>query len=205
MNILLIDDDKAASEALTRYLKGQSYQVRTAPTLAEGRAVLKQDWPELIVLDLGLPDGDGIGFVTEMRASSNVPVIIVSGRSEDVDRIMGIELGADDYLVKPVNPRELRARIAAVARRAEAGQNADVGTGAGLLNFGAFTLDPERRRLEHAERGLVDLTSGEFDLLAVFAARPGRPLSRETILDQTRGRSLRVFDRGVGNVFVANP
>lgn len=199
LNVLLIEDDEASTDALARYLSRHGVTVLTAATLAEGRRKIEDDRPDLLVLDLGLPDGDGIQFVADLRRNSEIPVVVVSGRTEDVDRIMALEMGADDYVVKPVNPRELLARISAVHKRA-GGALRPSGKMLDVIAFGDFKLDMDRRRLEGASLGLVDLTAGEFDILVLLAQNPGRPLSRETILSTTRARNLGVFDRSVDNL-----
>jgi two-component system OmpR family response regulator len=157
-----------------------------------------QDWSvDLIVLDLMLPGTDGLTLCRELRASSKVPVIMLTAMGEETDRIVGLEMGADDYLPKPFNPRELVARIKAVLRRMEQPPRVPDQEPSNLIRFEDWEFDTATRVLRNADGTVVDLTAGEFELLHTFALHPQRVLSRDQILDMTRGRSAVPFDRSV--------
>jgi two-component system OmpR family response regulator len=148
--------------------------------------------PDLIVLDLMLPGEDGFSICRRLRAQSRVPIIMLTARGEDVDRIVGLELGADDYLPKPFNTRELIARIRAVLRRMEPDEKR-----VSTYNLGPLTIDADAREIRRADDGFVDVTAGEFDLLMCFLERPNRVLSREQLIEWTRGRNADPFDRTI--------
>ena len=149
---------------------------------------------DLIVLDLMLPGEDGLSICRRLRAATRIPIVMLTAVAEDTDRIIGLEIGADDYLTKPFNPRELLARIRAVLRRAEAPLPHPEGS---TLVFAGWRLDPARRELRDPDGVLVELTAGGFDLLAAFVARPRRVLSRDRLLDLTKGRDAQPFDRSI--------
>ena len=176
MRVLLVEDDDAIAEPLTSGLGRHGFQVSRARTGAEALAAAPHD---VVLLDLGLPDMDGIDICRRLRASSAVPIIVVTARSEEVDRVLGLELGADDYVVKPFGFRELVARIRAVTRRARPTTNPTEGP----QRVGRLELDRRQRqvRLDEAE---VTLTAKEFDLLALLAEDPGAVFAREQILEQ---------------------
>ncbi|HEY7606333.1 MAG TPA: response regulator transcription factor [Actinomycetes bacterium] len=176
MRVLLVEDDDAIAEPLTSGLGRHGFQVSRARTGAEALAAAPHD---VVLLDLGLPDMDGIDICRQLRASSTVPIIVVTARSEEVDRVLGLELGADDYVVKPFGFRELVARIRAVARRARPTTSPTEGP----QRVGRLELDRRQRqvRLDEAE---VTLTAKEFDLLALLAEDPGAVFAREQILEQ---------------------
>jgi len=201
-HILVVDDDREIRDLLAKFLSRNGCRVTTAADGKEMRRALA-DWRiDLVVLDLMLPGDDGLALCRKLRANSVLPVIMLTAMREDIDRIVGLEVGADDYLPKPFNPRELLARIRAVLRRAGAaaarpltGSDEEVSTP--LLCFGGWRLDPQGRRLTDCRGADIDLTGGEFDLLLAFAERPGRVLSREQLLDLTRGREVAPFDRSI--------
>jgi two-component system response regulator RegX3 len=176
MRVLLVEDDDAIAEPLTSGLGRHGFQVSRARTGAEALAAAPHD---VVLLDLGLPDMDGIDICRRLRASSTVPIIVVTARSEEVDRVLGLELGADDYVVKPFGFRELVARIRAVTRRARPTTSPIEGP----QRVGRLELDRRQRqvRLDEAE---VTLTAKEFDLLALLAEDPGAVFAREQILEQ---------------------
>jgi two-component system, OmpR family, response regulator RegX3 len=176
MRVLLVEDDDAIAEPLTSGLGRHGFQVSRARTGAEALAAAPHD---VVLLDLGLPDMDGIDICRRLRASSTVPIIVVTARSEEVDRVLGLELGADDYVVKPFGFRELVARIRAVTRRARPTTSPTEGP----QRVGRLELDRRQRqvRLDEAE---VTLTAKEFDLLALLAEDPGAVFAREQILEQ---------------------
>ncbi len=195
-HLLVVDDDAEIRDLLSRFLKKHGYRVDTAP---DGRAMnrlMETGRFDLVVLDLMLPGEDGLSLCRGLRAKSDIPVIMLTAIGEETDRIIGLEMGADDYLAKPFNPRELLARIKAVLRRA-GGATATIDTQGTVLGFAGWQLDAGKRELRSADDVLVPLTAGEFDLLLAFAERPQRVLSREQLLDLTKGRAAIAFDRSI--------
>ena len=195
--ILVVDDDVRLRDLLTRYLGEQGFQVVALPDARDLDRKLQRDPPRLLVLDLMLPGEDGLAVCRRLRAAGeSVPIIMLTAKGEDVDRIVGLEMGADDYLAKPFNPRELVARIHAVLRRhgdrAVPGAPAEEGT----VAFGRHALDLAARTLSFEGRN-VALTSGEFSLLRVFAQHPRQPLAREKLMVLARGRDHELFDRAI--------
>jgi two-component system OmpR family response regulator len=152
---------------------------------------------DLLVLDVMLPGEDGLSLCRKVRAQSRMPIIMLTARGEDVDRILGLEMGADDYLAKPFNPRELLARINAVLRRQAVAQTASNTGGAATLTFLEWRIDFRLRELRNPGGARVAMTSAEFDLLRVFCERPGRVLSRDSLLDLTQGRNTGSFERSI--------
>jgi two-component system phosphate regulon response regulator OmpR len=195
--ILVVDDDVRLRDLLTRYLAEQGFQVSALVDARELDKKLQRDPPHLVVLDLMLPGEDGLAVCRRLRgAGETVPIIMLTAKGEDVDRIVGLEMGADDYLAKPFNPRELVARIHAVLRRH--GERIAPGAPAdeGIVPFGPHRLDLAARTLEIDGRS-VTLTTGEFSLLRVFAQHAGHPLAREKLMMLARGRDHEVFDRAI--------
>jgi two-component system OmpR family response regulator len=195
-HVLIVDDDREIRDLLGRFLRKHGYRVDTA---ADGRAMmrlLEAGRFDLIVLDLMLPGEDGLSLCRRLRVASQIPIIMLTAIGEETDRIVGLEMGADDYLPKPFNPRELLARIKAVLRRSggvrPAQEDAD-----GALVFEGWRLERGKRELRSPDDVLVPLTAGEFELLAAFAEHPKRVLSRDQLLDLTRGRSAAPFDRSI--------
>jgi two-component system phosphate regulon response regulator OmpR len=194
-HILLIDDDLRLSAMVGDYLRVQGYQVSSAASLASGRELLARQAFDALVLDLMLPDGDGLDLCRELRASPrhrHLPLLMLSARGEPTDRIVGLEVGADDYLPKPFEPRELLARIRALLRRA--GQVPDEGDD--VLRFGHLEIDNGLRQVRLNGQP-CDLTSYQFDLLNVLAQHPGRVMSRDQIMDALKGHPLEAFDRSI--------
>jgi two-component system OmpR family response regulator len=201
-HILVVDDDREIRVLLSGYLARQGYRTTTAADGHEMREALAGHAIDLIVLDLMLPGEDGLALCRWVRAQSNVPVIMLTARGEEIDRIVGLEMGADDYLPKPFNPRELVARIKAVLRRMEAPSGGLVERGAArrqdeILTFAGWRLDVGARRLTAPDGVLVPLSAGEFDLLAAFTSHPQRVLSRDYLLDLAKGRDAQPFDRSI--------
>src|SRR5690606_11180244 len=193
-HILLIDDDLRLSAMVGDYLRGHGYQVSSAPTLAAGRELLARQTCDALVLDLMLPDGDGLDLCRELRASPRtrqLPLLMLSARGEPTDRIVGLEIGADDYLPKPFEPRELLARIRALLRRTGAANDGD-----DVWRFGRVEIDAGLRQVR-LDGKPCDLTSYQFDLLTVLAQHPGRVLSRDQIMDSLKGHPLEAFDRSI--------
>jgi two-component system OmpR family response regulator len=196
-HLLVVDDDREIRDLVSRFLTRHGYRVTTAQDGREMKQALA-DWSvDLIVLDLMLPGTDGLTLCRELRASSKVPVIMLTAMGEEIDRIVGLEMGADDYLPKPFNPRELLARIKAVLRRSEQLPRVPQEGQTDLIRFDGWELDTATRALKNSDGVVVDLTAAEFELLQTFALHPQRVLSREQILDMTRGRDAAPFDRSV--------
>jgi len=195
-HILVVDDDPEICKLLARYLEPQGFRVQLAATCREMRERLITNQIDLVVLDVMLPDGSGLDLCRDLRAErSNVPIILLTALKEDVDRIIGLEIGADDYLGKPFNPRELVARMRAVLRRRS--DLAPVESHGKVYLFDGFTADPHARRVTDPDGHDIALTGAEFDLLQTFLDRPGRVLSRDQLLDLTRGRDGDVLDRSI--------
>ena len=195
--ILMVDDDVRIRELLQRYLTEQGFSVKSVGDSKEMDTALNGDSYDLLVLDLMLPGEDGLAICRRLRGSSvNTPIIMLTARGDEVDRIIGLEMGADDYLPKPFNPRELLARINAVMRRHEHSPEADNSGKSEAFNFGEFVFDPSTRSLSRGGMQIT-ITSGEFSLLKVFTEHPRQPLSRDRLMQLARGRELDVFDRSI--------
>lgn len=189
--LLVIDDDARIRELLAEYLTGRGHRVHTASDGDEGLQRARLGDIDLVVLDLMMPGRDGLSVLRELRPTSAVPVIVLTARGDDLDRIVGLELGADDYLPKPFNPRELLARVDAVLRRASPAAPVSA-----ALIAGPLRVDPDRREVTlGGER--VDLTTTEFDLLRALVANAGRVIPRERLMELARGESFASFDRSV--------
>ncbi len=193
-NILVVDDDPELRELIQAYLEQQGFHVACVESGEGMDAHLADHAVDLLILDLMLPGEHGLAIAQRLKKHSELPIIIVSAQGEDVDRIVGLEVGADDYLSKPFNPRELLARVRAVLRRTRAAQSAE--TAGGSVAFGAFTLDTNAHRLSK-DGEVVALTSGEFDLLAILVAHPNKVLDRDRILDLLTGAERSPFDRSI--------
>ena len=196
-HILVVDDDREIRDLLSRFLGKHGFRVTVARDGREMKQALADRKIDLVVLDLMLPGEGGLSLCRELRARSALPIIMLTAMREETDRVVGLEMGADDYLAKPFGPRELLARIRAVLRRASDRLDAPAVRTDGHARFAGLTLDLARRRLESPDGLLVDLTNGEYDLLVAFVERPQRVLSRDQLLDLTRGRSAGPFDRSV--------
>ncbi|HMA52105.1 MAG TPA: response regulator [Magnetospirillaceae bacterium] len=194
-HILVVDDDREIRDLLNRFLVKHGLRVSTARDGVEMSRILDGAAIDLVVLDLMLPGEDGLSLCRKLRSTTNLPVIMLTAMGEDTDRIVGLEMGADDYLPKPFNPRELLARVKAVLRRVQslpaASPKGDTAT------FDGWTLDLGSRRLTSPQGEEVELSTGEYDLLLAFATHPRRVLSRDQLLDLARGRTAAPFDRSV--------
>ncbi len=190
--VLVVDDDPDVGFVLRRYLAGQGFDVAIAPDGASARQAMQAPSFDLVLLDLGLPDGNGLALMTELRMRWAGPVIIVSGRGESTERAVGLELGADDFVTKPFDLRELLARMRSVLRRSRTAE----ASGA-LLAFDGLALCPETRRLTGRDGADVPLTSGEFALLSAFLERPNQVLTRDHLLNVLHGRDAGPFDRAI--------
>ena len=188
--ILMVEDDERLAAMVAEYLAPHALEVTVAPTAARGLGLLSRGSFAAVLLDVMLPDLDGFEVCRRIRAASDVPVLMLTARGDDTDRIVGLELGADDYLPKPFNPRELLARLRAILRRRPEAP------GRGSLRFGRLEIDRERRvvRVEGRERAL---TAYQFDLLVALAESAGRVLSRESLMQKVRGDALEAFDRSI--------
>ena len=179
LRILVVDDETIVTEVIERYLRREGYQVDVAADGQHGLDLARSLAPDLIVLDVMLPRLDGLEVCRRLRAESNVPIILLTAKGEETDKILGLGLGADDYVVKPFSPGELVARVKAVSRRTRAVPSAE----AGALRFGELRILPRQRAVEVADRP-IDLTAKEFDLLHFLASHPGQVFTREQLLDQ---------------------
>ncbi|KMO41221.1 response regulator [Methylobacterium aquaticum] len=188
--LLVVDDDQRLAAMVSEYLSGEGYMVATRFTAREGHDALRRERFDAVILDVMLPDCDGFELCRQVRTHSSVPILMLTAKGEETDRIIGLEIGADDYLPKPFNPRELLARIRALLRRRRAPDEV------APLDFGRLHIDPSSRvvRLDGCERRL---TSRQFDLLLAFANNAGRVLSRERLMDLVGGDEMEAFDRSI--------
>jgi DNA-binding response OmpR family regulator len=195
-HILVVDDDPGLRELLQQYLSEQGYEVAAVNDGSAMEQHLAQQPADLVILDLMLPGEDGLTLARKLRAQGTQPIIMLSARGEDIDRIIGLEVGADDYLAKPFNPRELLARIRAVLRRKESAQAEPDAAASGGFSFGPFRLDVNSHQLVlNGEE--VSLTAGEFNLLRIFVEHPNRVLSRDMLMDLIKGYERTPFDRSI--------
>ena len=197
-HIAILDDEPDITALLGTYLGSHGYRITELHDGAALLALMQRDAPALVLLDLGLPGEDGLAIARRVREFGAIGLVIVSGRGDAVDKVVGLEIGADDYITKPFDLRELLARVKAVLRRmAPAGVAAAATASADTQRFAGFTLEPAARRLLGRDGQEISLTGGEFDLLAVFVQHAGRVLSRDFLLEHTRGREAAPFDRAV--------
>ena len=191
-HVLAVDDDPDVTDLIADYFGAHGFRVSAAHSAEQMRALLKRDKVDLVLLDVGLPDADGIGVARNLREHWQGAVIIVSGRGELVDRVVGLEVGADDYVTKPFELRELLARAKTVLRRASAAPTANTRE---ILTFAGWRIDLQARSLTSPAGREVSLTTGEFDLLSVFVTNPHRVLSRDQLMELTRNRAAGPYDR----------
>lgn len=196
-HILVVDDDRDIRTLLAEYLDSNGLRTLTATNGSEMRRVLEESRVDLIVLDLTLPGEDGLTLCRNLRATSAVPVIMLTARGEPLDRILGLEMGADDYLAKPFEPRELFARIRSVLRRTQALPPNMAQPEVAAMRFAGWTLDLTARHLVNKDGVVVALSGAEFRLLKVFLDHPNRVLNRDQLLELTQGRESDPFDRSV--------
>ena len=199
LHIAVLDDEVDITTLLAHYLQGHGYRVTQLHDGRALKALMQADPPALVLLDLGLPGEDGFSIARQLREHWHCGLVIVTGRGDAVDKVVGLEVGADDYVTKPFDLRELLARIKAVLRRTAASDAPSAGAAIanGKLRFAGWELDTAARRLTSPARQDVALTSGEFDLLRVLARHAGRVLSRDFLLEHTRGREAAPFDRTI--------
>jgi DNA-binding response OmpR family regulator len=193
--LLVVDDDPGIRELLCQYLGEQGYDVFAVPDGTAMDAWLSENSPDLVILDLMLPGEDGLSLARRLRGEYKLPIIMISARGEEIDRIIGLEVGADDYLPKPFNPRELLARIRAVLRRNWPEPDADASTRINY-EFGPFRLEPDKRTLFRGVSA-VELSRAEYDLLVVLVEHPNRILSRDFIMECLGGNDRDPFDRSI--------
>lgn len=196
-HILVVDDHSEIRDLLKRFLEQHGLRVSCARDGKEMKRLLEEREFDLLVLDLMMPGEDGLTLCRELRVKSNLPIIMLTAMGEETDRIIGLEMGADDYLAKPFNPRELLARIKAVMRRTQAETQPATETLTQDLRFDRWLLDVNRRELVDEDGVGLSLSTAEFDLLKVFLERPQRVLSRDQLLDLARGREAVAFDRAI--------
>jgi DNA-binding response OmpR family regulator len=189
-DLLIVDDDEELNALLAEYFQGFGHTLRSATTAAAGRRQLGRGLPDLLILDIMLPDTDGLTLCREFRAEYDMPIIMLTARGEVADKVMGLELGADDYMAKPFEPRELVARIETIMRRSR-----DRGRG-NVLVYDGLRLEPETRRVELDGAG-VELTTMEFELLRDLMLCRGRVMSRDRLIERLRGYDADVFDRSI--------
>ncbi len=198
-HILIVDDHREIRDAVSRYLEKNGYRATAARDAVEMDARLQSGRFDLIVLDVMMPGEDGLSVCRRLSAAGVGPILMLTALGEDTDRIVGLEIGADDYLPKPFNPRELLARIKAILRRSARPEPVAGGLTGRRLRFSGWVLDTDRQVLTHDDGTQAHLTSAEFKLLTVFLERPRFVLSRDQLLDLTSGRSAHVFDRTIDN------
>lgn len=201
-NILIVDDDSTLQETLVDFLEPEGYATFSALNVAEARKRIAANDINLILLDLNMPGGDGLTFAAELRAKSSVPIIMMSGKGEMIDRVVGLEVGADDYLPKPFELRELLARVRALLRRSSISAPSDAtepgGSASATAAIGAaFIYQPDERRLVTTDDQIVEMTGAEYQLLTLFIDRPGRVLTRVFIADCVQGGDSDTFDRSI--------
>jgi two-component system OmpR family response regulator len=196
--LLIVDDDRALARTIKTYLEDAGYEVDAAPDAPSARKQLAQHSYDMAIIDLGLPGEDGLSLTRSLREQGELGLLILTGRQDATDRIVGLEIGADDYVLKPVELRELLARVRSILRRSSRGNGGlrrrptDK-----LLRFGDWTADLASRTLVRGDGERVELTTSEFELLVAFLTHPQRVLTRDQILDLTRGREASPFDRSV--------
>jgi two-component system OmpR family response regulator len=198
-HILVVDDQRDIREPLGRYLDKQGMRVSLAASAADARELLKRTAVDLVILDVMMPGEDGLSLCRHLRETVNMPVILLTAMAEDADRIVGLEVGADDYVVKPFNPRELLARVKAVLRRATSLPQAKQASSDQRLLFDGWAFDLGRREIVGPDSVAVPLSTAEFRLLSALVQRPRMVLTRDQLLDLTSGREAQPFDRSIDN------
>jgi two-component system OmpR family response regulator len=197
IRLLLVDDERSLREPLAEYLARQGFVVDQAASAAEARTRLRDEPPDLVLLDIMMPGEDGLSLCRHLAESQAIPTILLTARTEATDRIVGLEIGADDYVTKPFEPRELVARIRSVLRRASKGAQTPAEEEDFL--FDGWRLDPLKRKLTDPEGAVVAISSVEFRLLLAFVEHPRQVLDRDRLLDMVQGREAHLFDRAVDN------
>ena len=195
--VLIVDDEPGLREPLADYLSGQGFAVLQAESAADARSLLLQDRPDIVLLDIMMPGEDGLSLCRHLVETKSLPVILLTARGEATDRIIGLEIGADDYVTKPFEPRELVARIRSVLRRAT--RPAAAPEEDAWYEFEGWRLDPLKHQLTDPEGAAVTISSAEFRLLKAFLDHPRQVLDRDRLLDMVQGREAHLFDRAVDN------
>lgn len=198
-HLLLVDDERSIREPLAQYLTKQGFRVTQVGDAEAARTRLGAYAIDLVVLDIMMPGEDGLSLCRYIRATSDTPVILLTARTEETDRIVGLEMGADDYMVKPFSPRELAARIKVVLRRLQGGGTRQHAPDAAAYAFAGWILKTGERTLVDQEGVAVPLSTGEFNLLHALVTRPRQVLTRDQLLDLTQGREAAAFDRAIDN------
>ncbi len=196
--VLLVDDEPSLRQPLAEYLSGQGFVVHEAESAAAARSRLLQIRPDLVLLDIMMPGEDGLSLCRHLIETKGPPVILLTARGEATDRIVGLEMGADDYVVKPFEPRELVARIRSVLRRAQPNNHTEPESGL-LYGFDGWVLDPLKRKLTDPQGAVVPVSTAEFRMLRAFLDHPRVVLDRDRLLDMVQGREAHLFDRAVDN------
>ena len=198
-HLLLVDDERSIREPLAAYLTKQGFRVTQAGDAESARTRLTAYAIDLVILDIMMPGEDGLSLCRHIRETSETPVILLTARTEETDRIVGLEMGADDYVVKPFSPRELAARVKVVLRRAAGGAVRQHAPEAGSFAFAGWVLKTGERALVDREGVSVPLSTGEYNLLLALVTRPRQVLTRDQLLDLTQGREAAAFDRAIDN------
>ncbi|MFN4091805.1 MAG: response regulator [Brevundimonas sp.] len=197
--VIVVEDEADIREPLAQYLARSHFQVTAVDSAEAARAALAAGVCDLLIVDIMLPGEDGLSLMREVRATTDIPVMLVTARTETVDRIVGLELGADDYICKPFDARELVARMRTVLRRVRRPVEVEAAGGGTRFTFGDWTLDTDAQSLRRGDEAARVLTTGQFRLLQVLVSHPGRVLSRDQLLDLTAGRDADPFDRSIDN------
>ncbi len=198
-HLLLVDDEAAIREPLGAYLQRSGFRVSEAPNAAEARKILAGHAIELVILDIMMPGEDGLSLCRSIREQGELPVILLTARSEETDRIVGLEMGADDYVLKPFSPRELVARIKTIMRRAGGSGVRETSNEASVYRFEGWTLRADDWTLTGADGVAIPLSTADFRLLQAFVTHPRQVLNRDQLLDLTAGREAHAFDRSIDN------
>jgi two-component system OmpR family response regulator len=198
-SLLIVEDEASIREPLVSYFEANKFRVKEAANAAEARTLLAAHAFDLVIADIMMPGEDGLSLTRHIRATSNLPVIMLTAKSEEVDRILGLEIGADDYVVKPFSPRELLARVKTVLRRANSLPPKQATPETARFSFGDWILKTGERELVGADGVSVPLSTGEYALLLALVERPKLVLTRDQLLDLTQGREASVFDRSIDN------
>ncbi len=196
-HVLIVDDDSQIRQLASRFLRQHGHRVTGARDAREMRAAIATGAIDVVVLDVMLPGTSGLELCREIRAGSSMPIIMLTALGSETDRIVGLEIGADDYVAKPFNPRELLARINALLRRARANLTPTAPGGGSHLTFEGWTLDTRRRELTDPKGVVIDLSTGEYDLLQTFLEFPQRVLTRDQLMDAAKNRIATGFDRAI--------
>lgn len=196
-HLMIVEDDREIRVLVTRLLRSNGYRVTAVADGREMDRALGEARIDLILLDVMLPGEDGLSLCRRLRASSGIPIIVLSARGDEIDRVLGLEMGADDYIAKPFNPREVLARIRAVLRRSDRNERHEEPGRHQVFTFSGFVVDTTRRAVLDPEGSRISVTDAEFDLLKTFCARPGKLLTRDQLIDLTQGRAAGPMERSI--------